>query len=121
MYSSTLVQPTYQRNSINIFINKLHFCFRFHICKGDTDAHLAIHKMINEGLLDENDPNFPAFQGDDLQALLSEIKAARKYVSQSRLYKQVVSQHREELAANRPATVNVSTDKFVSDKPFLPY
>lgn len=94
---------------------------RYHVCKGDRDANLTAYKMMSEGFVDEDDPTLPDFQGDDLKRLRAEITNARKYITQARLYKKVVEQHKEECLSyqqNPDPTQNVS--KFVSKRPFLP-
>nr|XP_039264117.1 von Willebrand factor A domain-containing protein 3A-like [Styela clava] len=96
---------------------------RFHYCgKGERDAHLAAYKMMTEGFGDEDDPNLPEFRGDDLQLMRKEVTKARKYVSQARLYKRIVEQHKEESQQQqRPNSASPQPkSKFVSEKPFLP-
>ncbi|XP_072916227.1 von Willebrand factor A domain-containing protein 3A isoform X1 [Hemitrygon akajei] len=60
---------------------------RFHRCHGALDGQLVAHKMIAEGFSDEDDPNLPAFEGDDLKRLSEEITKARRFLTQARFFR----------------------------------
>ncbi|XP_077172811.1 von Willebrand factor A domain-containing protein 3A isoform X1 [Paroedura picta] len=57
---------------------------RYHRCHADADGQLAAHRMLTGGFKDEDDPVFPAFEGDDLKALAEEVAKARSYLAQAR-------------------------------------
>ncbi|XP_063199730.1 von Willebrand factor A domain-containing protein 3A isoform X12 [Chroicocephalus ridibundus] len=57
---------------------------RYHRSFGDADEQLAAHRMLTEGLDDEDDPVFPYFEGDDLKKLTQEAAKARSFLKQSK-------------------------------------
>ncbi|XP_072123423.1 LOW QUALITY PROTEIN: von Willebrand factor A domain-containing protein 3A [Mobula birostris] len=63
---------------------------RFHRCHGALDGQLVAHKMIAEGFSDEDDPNLPAFEGDDLKRLSEEITKARRFLTQARSFRSLL-------------------------------
>ncbi|XP_051878461.1 von Willebrand factor A domain-containing protein 3A [Pristis pectinata] len=64
---------------------------RFHRCHGALDGQLVAHKMITEGFSDEDHPNLPAFEGDDLKRLSEEITKARQFLTQARSFRTLLS------------------------------
>uniref|UniRef100_H2YZH2 VWFA domain-containing protein n=1 Tax=Ciona savignyi TaxID=51511 RepID=H2YZH2_CIOSA len=76
-------------NEANEFLKKLssNSGGRFHRCHGEADAEFAIHRLMKEECLDEDDPNLPNFQGEDLRRLNDEVDKGRKYLTQSRHFK----------------------------------
>ncbi|XP_041062739.1 von Willebrand factor A domain-containing protein 3A [Carcharodon carcharias] len=63
---------------------------RFHHCHGDVDGQLAAHKMLAGGFSDEDDPNLPAFEGDDLKRLSGEINKARQFLTQAKSFRHLL-------------------------------
>ncbi|KAM6245004.1 von Willebrand factor A domain-containing protein 3A isoform 4-T4 [Spheniscus humboldti] len=57
---------------------------RYHCSFGDVDGQLAAHRMLTEGLDDEDDPVFPYFEGDDLKKLTQEVAKARRFLKQAK-------------------------------------
>ncbi|XP_074014565.1 von Willebrand factor A domain-containing protein 3A [Numenius arquata] len=58
---------------------------RYHCSFGDVDGQLAAHRMLTEGLDDDDDdPVFPCFEGDDLKKLTQEVAKARSFLKQSK-------------------------------------
>ncbi|KAM7091838.1 von Willebrand factor A domain-containing protein 3A [Ciconia maguari] len=57
---------------------------RYHCSFGDVDGQLAAHRMLTEGLDDEDDPVFPYFEGDDLKKLTQEVAKARSFLKQAK-------------------------------------
>ncbi|KAM6121549.1 von Willebrand factor A domain-containing protein 3A [Phoenicopterus ruber ruber] len=57
---------------------------RYHCSLGDVDGQLAAHRMLTEGLDDEDDPVFPCFEGDDLKKLTQEVAKARSFLKQAK-------------------------------------
>ncbi|XP_065500951.1 von Willebrand factor A domain-containing protein 3A [Caloenas nicobarica] len=57
---------------------------RYHCGFGDVDGQLAAHRMLTEGLDDEDDPVFPYFEGDDLKKLTQEVTKARAFLKQAK-------------------------------------
>ncbi|NXW28945.1 VWA3A protein, partial [Phaetusa simplex] len=57
---------------------------RYHRTFGDVDEQLAAHRMLTEGLDDEDGPVFPYFEGDDLKKLTQEAVKARSFLKQSK-------------------------------------
>ncbi|KAK2543969.1 hypothetical protein Q9966_002818, partial [Columba livia] len=57
---------------------------RYHCGFGDVDGQLAAHRMLTEGLDDEDDPVFPYFEGDDLKKLTQEVTKARGFLKQAK-------------------------------------
>ncbi|KAM6078000.1 von Willebrand factor A domain-containing protein 3A isoform 2-T2 [Theristicus caerulescens] len=57
---------------------------RYHCSFGDLDGQLAAHRMLTEGLDDEDDPVFPYFEGDDLKKLTQEVAKARSFLKQAK-------------------------------------
>ncbi|KFQ99788.1 von Willebrand factor A domain-containing protein 3A, partial [Nipponia nippon] len=57
---------------------------RYHCSFGDVDGQLAAHRMLTEGLDDEDDPVFPCFEGDDLKKLTQEVAKARSFLKQAK-------------------------------------
>ncbi|KFO84765.1 von Willebrand factor A domain-containing protein 3A, partial [Buceros rhinoceros silvestris] len=57
---------------------------RYHCSFGDMDGQLAAHRMLTEGLDDEDDPVFPYFEGDDLKKLTQEVAKARSFLKQAK-------------------------------------
>ncbi|KAM9290621.1 von Willebrand factor A domain-containing protein 3A [Morus bassanus] len=57
---------------------------RYHYGFGDVDGQLAAHRMLTEGLDDEDDPVFPYFEGDDLKKLTQEVAKARRFLKQAK-------------------------------------
>uniref|UniRef100_A0A8C4VER7 von Willebrand factor A domain containing 3A n=1 Tax=Falco tinnunculus TaxID=100819 RepID=A0A8C4VER7_FALTI len=70
----------------NEFLKKLAYQTggRYHCSSGDVDGQLAAHRMLTEGLDDEDDPVFPYFEGDDLKKLTEEIAKARSFLKQAK-------------------------------------
>ncbi|MBN3303838.1 VWA3A protein, partial [Amia calva] len=64
---------------------------RFHRCHADLDAHLVAHRMLTDGFSDEDDPVLPVFEGDDLRKLVQEIGKARRFLTQARAFRSVLS------------------------------
>lgn len=60
---------------------------RFHRCQGDPDGHIFTHRLLTEGFRDDEPLSIPAFEGDDLRRLASEIALCRKFLLQSRSYR----------------------------------
>lgn len=85
---------------------------RFHVCDGQRDAHLAMYNIVNNQFADEDDPNLPDFQGDDLRLLSAEITKGRKYLTKAKLIRKIVQMH-------KPEVQNVSHGA-KHEKPFLP-
>ncbi|XP_072415869.1 von Willebrand factor A domain-containing protein 3A isoform X2 [Chiloscyllium punctatum] len=73
-------------NTANEFLKKLaaQTGGRFHRCHGAVDGQLAAHKMLAGGFSDEDNPNLPAFEGDDLKRLSREINKARRFLTQAK-------------------------------------
>ncbi|XP_067912738.1 von Willebrand factor A domain-containing protein 3A isoform X2 [Heterodontus francisci] len=63
---------------------------RFHRCHGATDGQLAAHKMLAGGFSDEDNPNLPAFEGDDLKRLSGEINKARQFLAQAKSFRHLL-------------------------------
>ncbi|XP_067162573.1 von Willebrand factor A domain-containing protein 3A [Apteryx mantelli] len=63
---------------------------RYHCCSGDVDGQLAAHKMLTEGLDDDDDPVFPYFEGDDLKKLTQEAAKARSFLKQAKSLKLLI-------------------------------
>ncbi|XP_009585057.1 PREDICTED: von Willebrand factor A domain-containing protein 3A-like, partial [Fulmarus glacialis] len=57
---------------------------RYHCGFGDVDGQLAAHRMLTEGLYNEDDPVFPYFEGDDLKKLTQEVAKARSFLKQAK-------------------------------------
>ncbi|XP_067859637.1 von Willebrand factor A domain-containing protein 3A isoform X2 [Heptranchias perlo] len=60
---------------------------RFHRCHGAIDGQLVAHKMLAGGFSDEDNPNLPAFEGDDLKRLSGEINKARRFLTQAKSFR----------------------------------
>ncbi|XP_032896497.1 von Willebrand factor A domain-containing protein 3A [Amblyraja radiata] len=60
---------------------------RFHRCYGATDGQLVAHTMLTGGFADEDDPNLPDFEGDDLKRLSEEITKARRFLSEAQSFR----------------------------------
>ncbi|KGL81052.1 von Willebrand factor A domain-containing protein 3A, partial [Tinamus guttatus] len=56
---------------------------RYHCCIEDVDGQLAAHRMLTEGLDDDDNPVFPYFEGDDLKKLTQEVTKARSFLKQA--------------------------------------
>uniref|UniRef100_H3A0J3 von Willebrand factor A domain containing 3A n=1 Tax=Latimeria chalumnae TaxID=7897 RepID=H3A0J3_LATCH len=67
---------------------------RYHRCYGDIDGHFVAHRMLTEGFTDEDDPNLPAFEGDDLKRLAEEIRKARQFLTQARSFRALLLEKR---------------------------
>ncbi|CAK8673496.1 unnamed protein product [Clavelina lepadiformis] len=110
-------------NGANDFLKKLSKLTkgRFHRCHGEMDAQFAVHRLMQDGCFDEDDPNLPKFQGDDLKKLGNEIDRARKFLTQARRFRQVIRDHADQTARqdNKNETSGKER-KWVSDKPFYP-
>ncbi|XP_020370555.2 von Willebrand factor A domain-containing protein 3A [Rhincodon typus] len=63
---------------------------RFHRCHGAVDGQLAAHKMLAGGFADEDNPNLPAFEGDDLKRLSREINKARRFLTQAKSFRHLL-------------------------------
>ncbi|XP_062444192.1 von Willebrand factor A domain-containing protein 3A [Rhea pennata] len=63
---------------------------RYHCCFGDVDGQLAAHRMLTEGLDDDDNPVFPCFEGDDLKKLTQEITKARRFLKQAKSLKLLI-------------------------------
>ncbi|XP_053936643.1 von Willebrand factor A domain-containing protein 3A [Cuculus canorus] len=57
---------------------------RYHCSSGAVDGQLAAHRMLTEGLDDEDDPVFPSFEGDDLKQLTQEVAKGRSFLKQAK-------------------------------------
>ncbi|XP_010123548.1 PREDICTED: von Willebrand factor A domain-containing protein 3A-like, partial [Chlamydotis macqueenii] len=57
---------------------------RYHCSFGDVDGQLAAHRLLTEGLDDDDDPVFPYFEGDDLKKLVQEVAKARSFLKQAK-------------------------------------
>ncbi|KFP89190.1 von Willebrand factor A domain-containing protein 3A, partial [Acanthisitta chloris] len=57
---------------------------RYHCSLGGEDGQLAAHRMVTEGIDDENDPVFPCFEGHDLKILTKEAAKARSFLKQAK-------------------------------------
>ncbi|XP_041893048.1 von Willebrand factor A domain-containing protein 3A isoform X1 [Corvus kubaryi] len=60
---------------------------RFHCSSGGEDGQLAAHRILTEGLDDEDDPVFPYFEGDDLKKLTQEVAKARSFLKQAKSWR----------------------------------
>ncbi|NXS82228.1 VWA3A protein, partial [Erpornis zantholeuca] len=60
---------------------------RFHCSSGGEDGQLAAHRILTEGLDDEDDPVFPYFEGDDLKKLTQEVAKARSFLKQAKCWR----------------------------------
>ncbi|XP_055507883.1 von Willebrand factor A domain-containing protein 3A [Leucoraja erinacea] len=65
---------------------------RFHRCYGATDGQLVAHTMLTGGFADEDDPNLPDFEGDDLKRLSEEITKARRFLSEAQSFRDLLSE-----------------------------
>ncbi|XP_078274659.1 von Willebrand factor A domain-containing protein 3A [Rhinoraja longicauda] len=65
---------------------------RFHRCYGATDGQLVAHTMLTGGFADEDDPNLPDFEGDDLKRLSEEITKARRFLSEAQSFSDLLSE-----------------------------
>ncbi|XP_078691175.1 von Willebrand factor A domain-containing protein 3A-like [Branchiostoma floridae x Branchiostoma belcheri] len=65
---------------------------RYHRCHGDYDGHMFAHRLLTSEFQDEDDPNIPPFEGDDLRRLGAEIMKARQYLTESRQWRSLHSQ-----------------------------
>nr|XP_018668721.1 von Willebrand factor A domain-containing protein 3A [Ciona intestinalis] len=92
---------------------------RFHRCHGEADAQFAIHRLMQDECFDEDDPNLPSFQGDDLKRLNDEVNKARKFLTQSRRFKSIIQEHEAETRKEQEPPSPLP-NKWISDKPFLP-
>ncbi|XP_078095955.1 von Willebrand factor A domain-containing protein 3A [Mustelus asterias] len=63
---------------------------RFHRCHGDVDGQLAAYKMREGGFSDEDNPNLPAFEGNDLKRLSGEITKARRFLTQAKSFRHLL-------------------------------
>ncbi|XP_058278568.1 von Willebrand factor A domain-containing protein 3A isoform X2 [Hirundo rustica] len=59
---------------------------RFHCGSGGEDGQLAAHRILTEGLHDDN-PVFPYFEGDDLKKLTQEVAKARSFLKQAKSWR----------------------------------
>nr|XP_009681674.1 PREDICTED: von Willebrand factor A domain-containing protein 3A isoform X3 [Struthio camelus australis] len=77
------------RKRANEFLKKLasQTGGRYHCCFGDVDGQLAAHRMLTEGLDDDDHPVFPYFEGDDLKKLAQEVAKARSFLKQAKSLK----------------------------------
>ncbi|XP_075292454.1 von Willebrand factor A domain-containing protein 3A [Opisthocomus hoazin] len=57
---------------------------RYHCRFGDVDGQLAAHRLLTEGLDDDDDPVLPAFEGDDLKKLTQEVAKGRSFLKQAK-------------------------------------
>ncbi|KAM9372601.1 von Willebrand factor A domain-containing protein 3A [Phaethornis superciliosus] len=57
---------------------------RYHCSFGDVGGQLAAHRILTEGLDDEDDTIFPYFEGDDLKKLIQEVAKARSFLNQAK-------------------------------------
>ncbi|KXJ28494.1 von Willebrand factor A domain-containing protein 3A [Exaiptasia diaphana] len=60
---------------------------RFNRCQGDNDGHVFAHRLLTEGIRDDEPMSMPVFEGDDLRRLASEIALCRKFLLQARSYR----------------------------------
>ncbi|XP_063270109.1 von Willebrand factor A domain-containing protein 3A isoform X2 [Prinia subflava] len=60
---------------------------RFHCSAGGEDGQLAAHRILTEGLDDEDNPVFPYFEGDDLKKLTQEVAKARSFLKQAKSWR----------------------------------
>ncbi|XP_032929985.1 von Willebrand factor A domain-containing protein 3A isoform X1 [Catharus ustulatus] len=60
---------------------------RFHCSSGGEDGQLAAHRILTEGLDDEDNPVFPYFEGDDLKKLTQEVAKARSFLKQAKSWR----------------------------------
>ncbi|XP_063027952.1 von Willebrand factor A domain-containing protein 3A isoform X3 [Melospiza melodia melodia] len=60
---------------------------RFHCSSGGEDGQLAAHRILTEGLDDEDNPVFPYFEGDDLKNLTQEVAKARSFLKQAKSWR----------------------------------
>ncbi|NWV91919.1 VWA3A protein, partial [Machaerirhynchus nigripectus] len=60
---------------------------RFHCSSGAEDGQLAAHRILTQGLDDEDDPVFPYFEGDDLKKLTQEVAKARNILKQAKCWR----------------------------------
>ncbi|XP_068063029.1 von Willebrand factor A domain-containing protein 3A isoform X1 [Anomalospiza imberbis] len=60
---------------------------RFHCSSGGEDGQLAAHRILTEGLDDEDNPVFPYFEGDDLKKLTEEVAKARNFLKQAKSWR----------------------------------
>nr|XP_021395528.1 von Willebrand factor A domain-containing protein 3A [Lonchura striata domestica] len=60
---------------------------RFHCSSGAEDGQLAAHRILTEGLDDEDYPVFPYFEGDDLKKLTEEVAKARSFLKQAKSWR----------------------------------
>nr|CAB3267658.1 von Willebrand factor A domain-containing protein 3A [Phallusia mammillata] len=93
---------------------------RFHRSHGEADAHFAAHRLMQDGCLDEDDPNLPSFEGDDLRKLNNEITKGRKFLTQARHFRDVIRDHKDQNRAEPEAQTSSGDKKMISNKPFLP-
>ncbi|KAL9835405.1 von Willebrand factor A domain-containing protein 3A isoform 3-T3 [Geothlypis trichas] len=60
---------------------------RFHCSSAGEDGQLAAHRILTEGLDDEDNPVFPYFEGDDLKNLTQEVAKARSFLKQAKSWR----------------------------------
>ncbi|XP_016157302.1 PREDICTED: von Willebrand factor A domain-containing protein 3A isoform X1 [Ficedula albicollis] len=60
---------------------------RFHCSSAGEDGQLAAHRILTEGLDDEDNPVFPYFEGDDLKKLTQEVAKARSFLKQAKSWR----------------------------------
>uniref|UniRef100_UPI00398E4A58 von Willebrand factor A domain-containing protein 3A n=1 Tax=Pristiophorus japonicus TaxID=55135 RepID=UPI00398E4A58 len=75
---------------------------RFHRCHGAIDGQLVAHKMLTGGFSDEDNPNLPAFEGDDLKKLAGEINKARRFLTQAKSFRVLLLE--KQMKADRTVT-----------------
>ncbi|KAM7039080.1 von Willebrand factor A domain-containing protein 3A isoform 3-T4 [Acridotheres tristis] len=61
---------------------------RFHCSSAGEDGQSAAHRILTEGLDDEDNPVFPYFEGDDLKKLTQEVAKARSFLKQAKSWSQ---------------------------------
>ncbi|XP_039631509.1 von Willebrand factor A domain-containing protein 3A isoform X1 [Polypterus senegalus] len=86
---------------------------RYHRCTGDVDGHLVAHRILTEGLTNEDDPILPAFEGDDLQRLADEIGRARRFLTQARAFRELLLEKQQKSDSQNSTSVSSQ----VSEKP----
>ncbi|XP_072791944.1 von Willebrand factor A domain-containing protein 3A isoform X5 [Taeniopygia guttata] len=60
---------------------------RFHCSSGGEHGQLAAHRILTEGLDDDDYPVFPYFEGDDLKKLTEEVAKARSFLKQAKSWR----------------------------------
>ncbi|KAJ8344931.1 hypothetical protein SKAU_G00291240 [Synaphobranchus kaupii] len=61
---------------------------RYHCFQGDADMLVAT--MLKEGSIEEDEPAFPAFEGDDLRGLAKEVDKLRHFRTQAAAFRKVL-------------------------------